>query len=86
MNLMQSNAAYTKTIKQPQDSSQHTLRIQRKCANPSPAQKPFPYRVQTGTGILTGGTSVVSVGNACNTSNTTVVPPNWYLAAKTGTY
>lgn len=84
MNLMQSNAAYTKTIKQPQDSSQHTLRIQRKCANPSPAQKPFPYRVQTGTGILTGGTSVVSVGNACNTSNTTVVPPNWYLATKSG--
>ena len=85
MNIMQSNAAYTKTIKQPQDSSQHTLRIQRKCANPSPAQKPFPYRVQTGTGILTGGTSVVSVGNACNTSNTAVVPPNWYWAAKPGT-
>jgi hypothetical protein len=82
MNLMQSNSAYTKNIKQPQDSSQHTLRIQRKCANPSPAQKPFPYAVQTGTGILTGGTSVVSVGNACNTSNTTLVPPEWYLATK----
>jgi len=85
MNLMQSNAAYTKTIKQPQDSSQRTLRIQRKCVNPSPAQKPFPYAVQNGTGILTGGISVSSVGNACNTLNTTVVPPNWYFAEKPGT-
>jgi hypothetical protein len=75
MNLMQSNAAYTKNIKQPQDSSQHTLRIQRKCADPRPDQKPFPYAVQTGTGILTGGTSVTSVGNACNTSNIRLVPP-----------
>jgi hypothetical protein len=84
MNLMQSGAAYTKTIKQPQDSSQHTLRIQRKCSNPSPSQKPFPYAVQNGTGILTGGTSITSVGNACNTSNTTLVPPDWYLAKKPG--
>lgn len=75
MNLMQSNAAYTKNIKQPQDSSQHTLRIQRKCADPRPDQRPFPYAVQTGTGILTGGTSVTSVGNACNTSNIRLVPP-----------
>ena len=82
MNLMQSNAAYTKTIKRPQDSSQHTLHIQRKCVNPNPAQKPFPYAVQNGTGILTGGISVTSVGSACNTSNTTLVPPDWYLAAK----
>ncbi len=75
MNLMQSNAAYTKTIKQPQDSSQHTLHIQRKCIDQRPDQKPFPYAVQTGTGILTGGTSVTSVGSACFTSNTTLVPP-----------
>ena len=75
MNLMQSNAAYTKTIKQPQDSSQHTLHIQRKCIDQRPDQKPFPYAVQTGTGILTGGTSVTSVGSACFTSNTKLVPP-----------
>jgi hypothetical protein len=82
MNLLQANAPYTKSIKIPIDSSQQTLRIQRKCSNPKPNQKPFPYRVQTGTGILTGGTSVISVGNACNTSNTTVVPPLWYLKEK----
>ena len=41
-NTSASNGPYTKTLYQPQTSSQHTLRIQRKCANPSPAQMPFP--------------------------------------------
>ena len=84
MGMMQSNAAYTKTIKIPLDSSQQTLRIQRKCSNPKPWQKPFPYGVQTGTGILTGGTSVTGVGSACNTSNIQLVPPAWYVASKPG--
>jgi hypothetical protein len=82
---MQSSAAYTKNIKIPIDASQQTLRVQRRCANPKPWQKPFPYRVQTGTGILTGGISVNNVGSACNTSNIKLVPPDWYLAAKPGT-
>jgi len=82
MGIMQSNAPYTKTIRIPIDASQQTLRIQRKCANPKPLQKPFPYRVQTGTGILTGGTSVNNVGSSCNTSNTQLVPPAWYTASK----
>ena len=86
MGIMQSNAPYTKTVKIPMDASQQTLRIQRRCANPRPWQKPFPYRVQTGTGILTGGTSVICVGSACNTSNTYLTPPDWYLAAKPGNY
>jgi hypothetical protein len=80
MNLLQSNAPYTKTLGVPQDSSQHTLRIQRKCANPRPDQKPFPYSVQTGTGILSGGANDVSVGNACNTSDYYLAPPAWYTA------
>lgn len=69
MNVAQSNAPYTKTLKLPQDSSQRTLRIQRQCADPSPAQKPFPYAVQTGPGVLTGGirvTGVANAGTACN--------------------
>jgi len=78
MNIMQSNAPYTKYFRIPQDSSQHTLHIQRKCANPNPSQKPFPYRVQTGTGILTGGTSTGPVGSACNTQPTFLRPPKWY--------
>ena len=45
MSITQANAPYTKLIKIPQTSSQHTLHVQRKCANPSPAQKPFPPAV-----------------------------------------
>lgn len=73
------NGLYTKTIHQPLTSAQQTLRIQRKCANPTFAQKPFPYAVNTGTGILTGGTRVTSVGNACNLSPVYIVPPEWYV-------
>jgi hypothetical protein len=83
-NDMARNAPYTKTIKQPIDSSQYTLYIQRGCQNPKGKQKPFPYAVQTGTGIKTGGTSVTSVGNACNTSNIYLSPPDWYTKSYTG--
>jgi len=83
-NDMARNAPYTKTIKQPIDSSQYTLYIQRGCQNPKGTQKPFPYAVQTGTGIKTGGTSMTSVGNACNTSNIYLSPPDWYTKSYTG--
>lgn len=73
-NDMASKGLYTKFTKNPMTSSEHTLYIQNKCANPTPEQKPFPYAVQTGTGILTGGTSVRSVGNSCNTSNIYLTP------------
>ena len=80
MNIQQSNAPYTKTLHKPKDSSAYTLRIQQQCQNPTGLQKPFPYAVQTGTGILRGGTSVTSVGSACNTSNIYLSPPAWYTA------
>ncbi len=81
MNLQMSNAAYTKTLHQPKDASDYTLRIQRKCQNPVGFQKPFPYAVQTGTGVLRGGINVDNVANACNTSNTVLTPPDWYTGA-----
>jgi hypothetical protein len=81
MNIQQANAAYTKTLHQPKDSSDYTLRIQRRCQNPVGFQKPFPYAVQNGTGILRGGINVNNVANACNTSNTITVPPDWYTGA-----
>lgn len=84
-NDMAKNAPYTKTIKQPIDSSQYTLYIQRQCQNPQGAQKPFPFAVQTGSGIRTGGTSVRNVGNACNTSNIYLSPPEWYIKSNIGT-
>ena len=81
MNIQQSNAAYSKTLHQPKDASDYTLRIQRRCQDPVGFQKPFPYAVQTGTGVLRGGINVNNVANACNTSNTTTVPPDWYTGA-----
>jgi hypothetical protein len=81
-NDMASNAPYTKTIKQPIDSSQYTLYIQRGCQNPKGSQKPFPYSVQTGTGIIPSGIAISSVGNACNTSDIYVAPPEWYTSSK----
>jgi len=78
-NNMARNGPYTKTLNQPLTSSERTANIQRRCTNPLPRQKPFPYAVQTGTGILTGGTSVRNVGNACNTSNVYLAPPAWYM-------
>ena len=81
MNLQTANAAYTKTLHQPKDASDYTLRIQRKCQNPVGFQKPFPYAVQTGTGILRGGINVSNVGSACNTTNTVLTPPDWYTGA-----
>ena len=81
MDIQMANGAYTKTLHRPKDSSDYTLRIQRRCQNPVGFQKPFPYAVQTGSGILRGGINVNNVGNACNTSNTVTTPPDWYTGA-----
>jgi hypothetical protein len=74
-NVASSNAPYTKNLNAPQTSSQHTLHVQRKCADPTRAQRPYPHSVNTGTGILTGGINVSSVGNSCGTSNNTSTAP-----------
>jgi hypothetical protein len=84
MNIQQSNAPYTKGLRIPQTSSQHTTRLQRQCVNPVGPQKPFPFRVQTGTGILSGGTSTGPIGSSCFTQTNVLSPPEWYLANKPG--
>ena len=78
LNRLKSNAVYTKFLNNAQDSSQHTTKLQKSCINQRPEQKPFPYRVQNGTGILTGGTSVNNVGSACNLGPQYLSPPEWY--------
>lgn len=83
-NDMTRNAPYTKNLYQPISSSQRTLMIQRKCSNPTGPQKPFPFAVQTGTGILRGGTSVSNVGSSCNTANVYLTPPDWYVNSPSG--
>ena len=77
-NDMARNAPYTKILGQPVSYGQYNLYITRGCNNPIGAQKPFPFSVQTGTGIKTGGTSITSVGNSCGTSNIYLTPPSWY--------
>jgi len=79
-NDMARNGLYTKFTNIPQDSSTHTLQIQRKCQNPVGAQKPFPYAKTTGTGIQSGGTGNVNVGNSCGTTSPIYLsPPEWYI-------
>ena len=76
---MANKGLYTKRLYQPITSGEQTLYIQRPCANPTGAQKPFPYAVQTGTGIMPSGTSITNVGNSCGTSSDIALsPPDWY--------
>jgi hypothetical protein len=82
-NDMARNAPYTKFLNNSQDSSTQTLQIQRKCQNPAPHQKPFPYAKSAGTGIQGGGTGNVNVGNSCGTTTPFyLTPPKWYLRSK----
>jgi hypothetical protein len=82
-NDMVRNAPYTKILNQPVTYGQYNLFLTKKCNNPQGFQKPFPFAVQTGSGILTGGVSVTNVGNACNTSSTYLTPPDWYTNTTT---
>lgn len=63
-NTMAANAPYTKFLRNSQDSSQYTLQIQRKCANPVGPLKPFPYAVNS---------------DNCNRGETYLAPPEWYI-------
>lgn len=79
MVIQQSIAPYTKTIYQPKDSSDYTLRVQRKCQNPKSWQKPFPFAVSNGTGQSAAGTSINSFSNSCGSANNVyLTPPAWY--------
>lgn len=78
-NQMASNAPYTKTTTRPVDSSEYTSYVQRGCSNPTLKQKPFPYAVQTGTGMTARGTSIRKFGSSCGTGPTFTSPPEWYL-------
>jgi hypothetical protein len=72
------NAPYTKTLYQPVSYDQYNLHLTRKCNNPVGAQKPFPFRVQTGSSQSASGTSITNFGSSCGTSNVVLTPPAWY--------
>ena len=83
---MARNGQYTKTLGQPVSYTQYNLHITRGCNNPQGAQKPFPFAVQTGTGILRGGINVSNVGSSCGTSNVYLTPPEWYTEPTTPSF
>lgn len=64
-NLMAGNAPYSKQLGIPQTESQHLLKVKQQCVNPSEAQKPFPYQVSSGIGLLRGGLDSYRVGTTC---------------------
>lgn len=78
-NDMARNGPYTKVLYQPVSYSQYNLYITRGCNNPVGPQKPFPFAVATGSGQSAAGTSITSFGSACNTSNSYLTPPAWYI-------
>lgn len=77
-NDMARNGPYTKILGQPVNYSEYNAYITSGCNNLQGAQKPFPFAVQTGTGIKRGGINVSSVGSSCGTSNVYLAPPAWY--------
>jgi len=87
-NIMSAAGLYTKMLGIPQDSSQYTLQIQRKCANPVGPLKPFPFAVNSGTNGAIGRTYGAG-SNSTNgpppaiTTPTYLTPPDWYTTGQT---
>lgn len=76
------NGPYTKQLYQPLSASQQTLRIQRKCANPSGAIKPFPFAVNAGSSTpmyAAGGVGGNTGVGAMAPPPQYLAPPEWYL-------
>lgn len=78
-NDMARNGPYTKILYNPVSYSQYNLYLTRGCNNPVGAQKPFPFAVQTGTGMAASGGRITSFANSCNTQNVYLTPPEWYI-------
>jgi hypothetical protein len=77
------NGQYTKILNNPVTYYEYNLFKIRKCTNPKGPQKPFPFAVQTGTGLSAAGVTLRSFGNACNVSNNVyLTPPEWYIREK----
>jgi hypothetical protein len=73
-----SGAGYTKTLYQPQTSSQYTLQIQRQCANPIGRLKPFPFAANNGSNNTKG---IYYVPPAIHNIYYDT-PPAWYWSDK----
>jgi hypothetical protein len=86
--MMASAGLYTKTLHIPQQSSQYTLQVQRKCAEPKGPIKPFPFAVNSGPGAGGVGSSTVP-GSRTNPGPSPIrtpiylTPPAWYTGGQT---
>ena len=78
-NILSSNSGYTKLLGIPQTSSQYTLQVQKRCANPIGPQKPFPFSTNGGlsSGVITTRGPPPPV-----LTITDVTPPEWYWREK----
>ena len=72
-NFINSTRGYTKTLYQPQTSSQHTLRIQRQCVNPIGKLKPFPFSVNNNNNSSKGSYAPPAIHTIYYNT-----PPDWY--------
>jgi hypothetical protein len=88
-NIMSSAAPYTKTLYIPQDASQYTVQVQRRCANPIGPQKPFPFAVNAGSNGAVGTT--VGAASSSNpgppppiVTPVYLTPPEWYTEGQAG--
>jgi len=88
-NIMSAAGLYTKTLYIPQDASQYTVQVQRRCANPIGPQKPFPFAVNAGSNGAVGTT----VGSASSSNSgppppiitpVYLTPPEWYTGGQAG--
>jgi len=81
--IMAAAGLYTKDLYIPQDASQYTLQVQRKCANPVGPLKPFPFAANNGSTTFIGNTSGAGTQTSTGPSPailtpTYLTPPDWY--------
>ena len=86
-NIISANALYTKTLHVPETSGQQTLKIQRKCQNPTYNLKPFPFSVSSGQGSgiasnLTGQHNSTNGPTPAISTEIYLTPPEWYWSSK----
>jgi hypothetical protein len=78
-NIISSNAPYTKFLNIPQESSQYTQQIQRKCVNPIGDQKPFPFSsINTKTSNIRSASTPIQGPSSNILIPTYLEPPEWY--------
>ena len=73
--IAESNAPYTKFLRIPQTASQYTLQVQRKCANPTGPQLPFPFAVPPASSNSGAG---INYAPPAVKQQVYLTPPAWY--------